>query len=195
MIPGYCFSVFHDLESDLHQIARSFHEEFATGVACQQGMLTLPDTWFHPLFGTCLCSSCWDQFSQTFCLREGGHQGLRVHMQSLYLIMFKSHGKRFKFSNTVNWFISRQWYTAFHFYFYSNNDPTSPKGPRKQTTEPILGTTLLGNQSCQKDNIARRRQPYVNTVYRKNFAPVLFSPFFLRANSKLGELNYTQGLI
>ena len=21
---------------------------------------------------------------------------------------------------------------AFHFYFYSNNDPTSPKGPRKQ---------------------------------------------------------------
>ena len=28
---------------------------------------------------------------------------------------------------------------VFHFYFYSNNDPTSPKGPRKQTTEPILG--------------------------------------------------------
>ena len=64
------------------------------------------------------------------------------------------------------------------------------------------------NQSCQKDNIARRRQPYVNTVYRKNFAPVLFSPFFWgqiqnwvswiihkglynktreRANSRLGE--------
>ena len=51
------------------------------------------------------------------------------------------------------------------------------------------------NQSCQKDNIARRRQQYVNTVYRENFAPVLFSPFCLRANSKLGELNYTQGLI
>ena len=33
--------------------------------------------------------------------------------------------------------------TAFHFYFYSNNDATSPKGPRKQTTEPILGTALL----------------------------------------------------
>ena len=26
---------------------------------------------------------------------------------------------------------------------YSNNDQTSPKGPRKQTTEPILGTALL----------------------------------------------------
>ena len=32
---------------------------------------------------------------------------------------------------------------AFHFYFNSNNDPTSPKGPRKQTTEPILGTAFL----------------------------------------------------
>ena len=31
----------------------------------------------------------------------------------------------------------------FHFYFYSNNDPTAPKGPRKQATEPILGTALL----------------------------------------------------
>ena len=33
------------------------------------------------------------------------------------------------------------------------------------------------------------------TVYKENFAPVLFSPFSpsgLRANSKLGELNYTE---
>ena len=27
-----------------------FHGAFATGVACQQGTLTLPDTWFHPPF-------------------------------------------------------------------------------------------------------------------------------------------------
>ena len=32
---------------------------------------------------------------------------------------------------------------AFHFYFYSNNDPTSPKGPSKQKTEPILGTQCM----------------------------------------------------
>ena len=25
-----------------------FHGAFATGVACQQGTLTLPDTWFRP---------------------------------------------------------------------------------------------------------------------------------------------------
>ena len=28
-------------------------------------------------------------------------------------------------------------------YFYSNNDPTASKGPRKQTTAPILWTALL----------------------------------------------------
>ena len=26
----------------------SLHEAFATGVACQQGTLTLPDTWLRP---------------------------------------------------------------------------------------------------------------------------------------------------
>ena len=41
---------------------------------------------------------------------------------------------------------------AFHFYFYSNNDPTSPKGPRKQTTEPILGTALPGKNSYNRLN-------------------------------------------
>ena len=35
-------------------------------------------------------------------------------------------------------------------YFYSNNDPTSPKAPKKQTTEPILGTALLGKKVTKK---------------------------------------------
>ena len=30
----------------------------------------------------------------------------------------------------------------------------------------------------------------LNTVYRENFAHVLFSPFHLRANLKLGQLNF-----
>ena len=29
-------------------IMSGFHGAFATGVACQQGTLTLPDTWFRP---------------------------------------------------------------------------------------------------------------------------------------------------
>ena len=37
-----------------------FHRAFATGVACQQGALTPPNTWSRP-FGTCICSTCWDQ--------------------------------------------------------------------------------------------------------------------------------------
>ena len=31
-------------------IESGFHGAFATGVACQQGTLTLPDTWFRPPF-------------------------------------------------------------------------------------------------------------------------------------------------
>ena len=46
------FHQFHDLytELDLHRIMSGFHGAFATGVASQQGTLTLPDTWFRPPF-------------------------------------------------------------------------------------------------------------------------------------------------
>ena len=46
------FHQFHDLytELDLHRIMSGFHGAFATGVASQQGTLTLPDTWFRPHF-------------------------------------------------------------------------------------------------------------------------------------------------
>ena len=44
------FHQFHDLytELDLQRIMSGFHGAFATGVASQQGTLTLPDTWFRP---------------------------------------------------------------------------------------------------------------------------------------------------
>ena len=46
------FHQFHDLDTDfdLRRITSGFHGAFATGVACQQGTLTLPDTWFRPPF-------------------------------------------------------------------------------------------------------------------------------------------------
>ena len=46
------FHNFHDLDTDfdLHRIASGFHGAFATGMACQQRTLTLPDTWFRPPF-------------------------------------------------------------------------------------------------------------------------------------------------
>ena len=42
----------HDLytELGLHRIVSGFHGAFATGVASQQGTLTLPGTWFRPTF-------------------------------------------------------------------------------------------------------------------------------------------------
>ena len=40
-----------DTEVDLHQIKSGFHGAFPTVVACKQGTLTLPDTWFRPPFG------------------------------------------------------------------------------------------------------------------------------------------------
>ena len=52
----HTYQTFHqfpdlDIELDFQWITRGFHGAFtvcATGVACQQGTLTLPDTWFRP---------------------------------------------------------------------------------------------------------------------------------------------------
>ena len=46
------FHQFHDLDTDfdLHRITSGFHGALATGVPCQQGTLTLPDTWFRSPF-------------------------------------------------------------------------------------------------------------------------------------------------
>ena len=53
----HCFHLvfFHEwfkIELDLHRIMSGFHGEFVTGMACQKGTLTLPDTWFpSPVLG------------------------------------------------------------------------------------------------------------------------------------------------
>ena len=43
-------------------IMSGFHGAFATGVACQQGTLTLPDTWFRPPFLDLLMLQLLSQF-------------------------------------------------------------------------------------------------------------------------------------
>ena len=40
----------YTLIANTHRIMSGFHGAFATGVASQQGTLTLPDTWFRPPF-------------------------------------------------------------------------------------------------------------------------------------------------
>ena len=62
------FHQFHylDTELDLHRNTSDLNWALETGVSYQQGTLTLPDTWFRPLFGNCLykCSNYWNQFSR-----------------------------------------------------------------------------------------------------------------------------------
>ena len=65
LLTDQTFHRYHDFDTelDLHRITSGFYGAFATDVACKKGTLILSETWFRPLFGTCLCSSCWDQFS------------------------------------------------------------------------------------------------------------------------------------
>ena len=44
-------------ELDLHRNKRGFHGAFATDVACQQGALTLLDTWFRPTIVGLACAT------------------------------------------------------------------------------------------------------------------------------------------
>ena len=47
------FHQFHDLDTklDLYWITSGVLGAFTTGMACKQGTLTLPDTWYCPFFG------------------------------------------------------------------------------------------------------------------------------------------------
>ena len=46
-------------------IMSGFHGAFVTGVACLQGTLTLPDTWFRPPLLDLLVRHFWDQIPRT----------------------------------------------------------------------------------------------------------------------------------
>ena len=86
-------------EYDLRRIMSGFHGVFATGLACYQGTLTLPDTWFRPPFlGTCLCSNCWDQILRT-C-----HIFTRLFTLNtpLYFLDFAFDVIKFAFDNSIH---------------------------------------------------------------------------------------------
>ena len=54
------FHQFHDLDNelDVHRITSGYDGAFVTGVACQLGKLSRPDTLFPTLFGICPCLHC-----------------------------------------------------------------------------------------------------------------------------------------
>ena len=73
--------------STFYRILSGFHRTFATGVACRQGTLTPPDTWSRP-FGTCICSTCWDQsFSELVVILPD--YAFRISLGTFSILLFK----------------------------------------------------------------------------------------------------------
>ena len=74
--------------STFYRILSGFHRTFATGVACRQGRLTPPDTWFRP-FWTWIWSTCWDQpFSGLVVILPD--YALRISLGTFYILHLKS---------------------------------------------------------------------------------------------------------
>ena len=86
------FHQFHDLytELDLHRIMSGFHGAFATGVASQQGTLTLPDTWFRPPFWDLLMLQLLRPNSSNLpCLYSTFHLEYPLVLSRFYLALGK----------------------------------------------------------------------------------------------------------
>ena len=68
-----------------YRILSGFYRTFATDVACRQGTLTPPDTWSRP-FGTCICSTCWDQSFFRTC-RCFSDYALRISLGTFSILL------------------------------------------------------------------------------------------------------------
>ena len=65
-----------------------FHRASTTGVACRQGTLTPTDTW-SCTFGTCICSTCWDQsFSELVVILPDYALRISLGTFSILLVVF-----------------------------------------------------------------------------------------------------------
>ena len=94
------FYQFHDLDTDfdLHRITSGFHGAFATGVASQQGTLTLPDTWFRPQFWDLLMLQLLRPNSSNLpCLYSTFHLEYPLVLSRFYLqhILVKTSNRTF----------------------------------------------------------------------------------------------------
>ena len=73
---------------DLHRIKRGFHGAFATGVASQQGALTLLDTWFRPPFWDLLMLQLLRPNSSNLpCLCSTFHLEYPLVLSRFYFVM------------------------------------------------------------------------------------------------------------
>ena len=143
------FHQFHDLDTDFdhHRITSGFHGAFATGVACQQGTLTLPDTWFRPLFWDLLMLQLLRPNSSNLpCLYSTFHLEYPLVLSRFCIlhvcVMIFRH-----LSFVGCWFSVFKRRTIYKFRNWSPFDYTALAESRK-TGIPLTGlTTPVGRQS------------------------------------------------
>ena len=82
-----------------YRILSGFHGTFATGVACRQGTLTPTDTW-SLAFGTCICSTCWDQsFFRTS--RYFPDYALRISLGTFSILLSNWHHTNITYKSII----------------------------------------------------------------------------------------------
>ena len=82
---------------------KGLHRASAMGVACRQGTLTPPDTWSRP-FGTCICSTCWDQsFSELVVILPD--YALRISLGTFSILLTTSPLRMRKHIHRIHLFI------------------------------------------------------------------------------------------
>ena len=109
------FHQFHDLytELDLHRIMSGFHGAFATGVASQQGTLTLPDTWFRPPFWDLLMLQLLRPNSSNLpCLCSTFHLEYPLVLSRFYSLSLSNLLYKYKYTwNVIYYYV--YWYITY----------------------------------------------------------------------------------
>ena len=95
------FHQFNNLytEFDLHRTMSGFHGAFATGVACQQGTLTLLDTWFRPPFWDFLLLLLRPDSSNLSCLYSTFHLEYPLLLSRFCFVKKRSFQMLFTFTS------------------------------------------------------------------------------------------------
>ena len=143
------FHQFHDphTELDLHRITSGFHWALAMSVTCQQGTLTLPDTWYRPPFGDSLMLKLLRPvFPSLPCLFSNFHL-LKISLGafSILLIVREPDPNSPYFYQAVCTFL------CCHIYNY-NVVERDVKPPINQPNQPACLSTLVSMWSGVRSN-------------------------------------------
>ena len=148
------FHQFNDLYTELylHRIMSGFHGAFATGVASQQGTLTLPDTWFRPPFWDLLMLQLLRPNSSNLpCLYSTFHLEyplvlsrfcLEAHLR-YHLHVYKNSWFKTQWTEIFNFFSMNNWHTVIVMLWESGNPPKNAFTRRHRRGAPCRNTTYF----------------------------------------------------